>query len=297
MFILLEIEIAQSAGISLKAKGLFAVLKSYMDNNTKTAFPSLRTLETVTMESRPTLLKLLNELVAAGLIKITKGKFGNISSNNMYIFTDNIQPPEVKITTEQVKNFNLSGKNILPESVSSGKNILPESVSSGKNILPESVSSGKNILPESKEILPEQVYSQVKNLYTNYIYNNNKDIENKNKEKDNRKINVEVPLINDEMNKKGGRLILWIKENCPEVSKLKKQLSIDESCRLLDEYDKELIKETLLSMENYKDLTKKYNSVNMTLRKWINNKSKWQTSNNKQQQTQTIPPQLIFKGV
>lgn len=59
----------------------------------------------------------------------------------------------------------------------------------------------------------------------------------------------------------------WIKENCPRVSKLPKQLTFDEAKKLVEEYDKELLKEKMLSMENKKKLD--YVSVHLTLRNWL----------------------------
>lgn len=62
----------------------------------------------------------------------------------------------------------------------------------------------------------------------------------------------------------------YIKKNLSNVSKLKKQLTFEECERLLKEFDSELVKKTLDDMENYSNL-KKYTSVNLTLRKWMNN--------------------------
>jgi len=63
-------------------------------------------------------------------------------------------------------------------------------------------------------------------------------------------------------------LQLWVKENCPRVSRLiQKQLTNDESEKLLKDFHKDQIKKTLSSMENYKKLN--YVSVNLTLRKWM----------------------------
>jgi len=57
------------------------------------------------------------------------------------------------------------------------------------------------------------------------------------------------------------------------VSKLKDQLTHEEADRLLDKFPKETLKEILLEMENYKLLTKKSNSVNLTIRSWLKRRS------------------------
>lgn len=64
-------------------------------------------------------------------------------------------------------------------------------------------------------------------------------------------------------------LALFISKELKNVSRLELQLSDEDCTRLLKEYDKKIIKEVLYDMENKKDLTKKYKSVNLTLRKWI----------------------------
>lgn len=76
---------------------------------------------------------------------------------------------------------------------------------------------------------------------------------------------IEMPIINEIKHP----LQLFIKENLPSVNKLRQQLSIRDCEKLLNDYDKKIIYEILEDMENYKALTTKYKSVNLTLRKWI----------------------------
>jgi len=64
-------------------------------------------------------------------------------------------------------------------------------------------------------------------------------------------------------------LSVWIQKNCPTVCMLESQLTNDECNRLLNDFSKDVIKDILSAMENYKPLTKKYKSVNLTLRNWI----------------------------
>lgn len=66
----------------------------------------------------------------------------------------------------------------------------------------------------------------------------------------------------------------YIKEDLKNVSKLPVQLKYEDCERLLTEFNKETIKDILLSMENYKELSKKYTSVNLTLRNWIKKDNK-----------------------
>ena len=68
-------------------------------------------------------------------------------------------------------------------------------------------------------------------------------------------------------------LSVWIEKNCPTVCKLESQLTNDDCDRLLNEFPKNVVKDILLAMENYKQLTKKYKSVNLTLRNWLRRKN------------------------
>lgn len=64
-----------------------------------------------------------------------------------------------------------------------------------------------------------------------------------------------------------------IREKLKNVSKLKDQLTQEDCERLLKKYpgdeNKKIIWGVLLDMENHKELTKKYTSVNLTLRNWL----------------------------
>lgn len=61
----------------------------------------------------------------------------------------------------------------------------------------------------------------------------------------------------------------YIKEHCPRVSKLSKQLTYEEAEAIVKEFDRTLIKTKLEAMENKKKLD--YVSVNLTLRNWLKN--------------------------
>jgi GTP cyclohydrolase III len=61
----------------------------------------------------------------------------------------------------------------------------------------------------------------------------------------------------------------YVKEHCPRVSKLSKQLTYEEAEAITKEFDRTLIKTKLEAMENKKKLD--YVSVNLTLRNWLKN--------------------------
>ena len=59
----------------------------------------------------------------------------------------------------------------------------------------------------------------------------------------------------------------WIKQNCPRVAKLDKQLTYEQAEKIASEFDREQIINKLLAMENKRKLD--YVSVNLTLRNWL----------------------------
>lgn len=65
------------------------------------------------------------------------------------------------------------------------------------------------------------------------------------------------------------KLLVWMDKNTPTVLKLEKQLTKEQFDNLLKTYGKQLIVDTLFSMENKKDLLKKYKSVGLTLNNWM----------------------------
>ena len=64
---------------------------------------------------------------------------------------------------------------------------------------------------------------------------------------------------------------IWIKENCNYCSNPKnlKQLTQDEFLKLKESYDGQQIADTILQIENRKDLRKKYSSLYRTLINWL----------------------------
>lgn len=75
----------------------------------------------------------------------------------------------------------------------------------------------------------------------------------------------------------------YVKEELEEVSKLEKQLTASNCESLIEDFGKTQVHEVLLAMENYKGLTKKYTSVNLTVRNWCKrrNEDKDESSNNR----------------
>lgn len=85
-----------------------------------------------------------------------------------------------------------------------------------------------------------------------------------------------------ELQSSARKLIKYIKEELENVSQLKKQLSPEQAIKLLEEYSKAEIHQTLLEMENHQPLSKKYISVYLTLQNWLKrNRRKSAKSNNK----------------
>ena len=65
---------------------------------------------------------------------------------------------------------------------------------------------------------------------------------------------------------------IYVRESCPNVSKLKTQLTLENCQALAENFDPISVFVVLDAMENYKDLQKKYNSVYLTLNNWLKNR-------------------------
>jgi hypothetical protein len=70
----------------------------------------------------------------------------------------------------------------------------------------------------------------------------------------------------------------WIEKYASKVNKMKEPLTIDQYLRLRTDFPGEkgraLLQEVILSMHNHKQLLKKYESANLTLRSWIRLRNK-----------------------
>lgn len=111
----------------------------------------------------------------------------------------------------------------------------------------------------------------------NNIYINNKEKEKKIEKKE-KETKSQILLVHP--------LQIFVSENCPQVSKLRTQLSEVECEKLLSKFPKESIHEVLMRMENFKQLPTKYVSVYLTLNNWLNRKSNEATTNNNEHRRQ-----------
>jgi hypothetical protein len=75
-------------------------------------------------------------------------------------------------------------------------------------------------------------------------------------------------------------LQIYIRDNCPQVSKLKKQMTSEECDKLLSNFSNQQIADVLLRMENFKQLSSKYVSVYLTLNNWLNRQPNESTTRN-----------------
>lgn len=81
---------------------------------------------------------------------------------------------------------------------------------------------------------------------------------------------INTNVINNELVLKEEHILQkFIKKNCPNISKLKKQLTFQESEKLFSEFTHPELQSVIEAMENYKPLSSKSISVNLTIRNWI----------------------------
>jgi hypothetical protein len=69
-------------------------------------------------------------------------------------------------------------------------------------------------------------------------------------------------------------LVIYLNTNCKQVQGLASPINNLDAERLLVEFDKHDLVEVFMAMENTKDLKKKYNSANLTVRSWIKTRQK-----------------------
>ena len=66
------------------------------------------------------------------------------------------------------------------------------------------------------------------------------------------------------------KMQIWIETELENVSKMKKQLTYEQCEKLINEFkSKPEIANVLMQMENFEPLTKKYRSVYLTVRNWM----------------------------
>ena len=72
------------------------------------------------------------------------------------------------------------------------------------------------------------------------------------------------------MAEKGGcALYVWLESECRNIQKMDKPITNSQALSLLEEFDKKAIREIFESMENTRQLTKKYVSAILTFKSWI----------------------------
>lgn len=97
--------------------------------------------------------------------------------------------------------------------------------------------------------------------------NTNNNVNNVNN--DNKEINIDEPVLSDEEKEIWASYADWFKEqDFKIVPRIKEQLAAKQLFKLLDVYDSDDIKDTLMSMENY-PRAKTYTSVYLTLNAWL----------------------------
>jgi hypothetical protein len=69
-------------------------------------------------------------------------------------------------------------------------------------------------------------------------------------------------------------LVIYLNANCEQVQGLSSPINNLDAERLLVEFDKHDLVEVFMAMENTKELKKKYNSANLTVRSWIKRRQK-----------------------
>jgi hypothetical protein len=132
----------------------------------------------------------------------------------------------------------------------------------------------ENINWEEIDLKNEQMFKQVfEHLFKLYI-NKDKDIN-----KDNIKIDIDKKEEKPDLNLliKTNRplyLIEFIKEKCPNICKLKTQLTEEESKKIHDSYSVDSVNKVIAAMENKMDLSKKYKSVYLTCINWLSRETK-----------------------
>lgn len=93
----------------------------------------------------------------------------------------------------------------------------------------------------------------------NNINNKKENYNYENQDKDQKEI--EDPAVK--------KMIDYINSQCPNIKKMTKQLTLDEAERLNKDYKSRDLRTIVDAMENSKNLSKKYTSVNLTIRNWL----------------------------
>ena len=97
-------------------------------------------------------------------------------------------------------------------------------------------------------------------------------VQEKEKEKEEVKEKVNINIVSHETkikNEAFERFNKWLDSETTFVRKIKKQMTEEQFMKLKKTYNSTQIMNTILNLENYKDATKKYTSVYLTVNNWL----------------------------
>lgn len=97
-------------------------------------------------------------------------------------------------------------------------------------------------------------------------------VQEKEKEKEEVKDKVNINIVSPETkikNESFEKFNKWLDSETTFVRKIKKQMTEEQFMKLKKTYNSTQIMNTILNLENYKDATKKYTSVYLTVNNWL----------------------------
>jgi hypothetical protein len=97
-------------------------------------------------------------------------------------------------------------------------------------------------------------------------------VQEKEKEKEEVKEKVNINIVSHETkikNEAFERFNKWLDSETTFVRKIKKQMTEEQFMKLKKTYNSTQIMNTILNLENYKDATKRYTSVYLTVNNWL----------------------------
>lgn len=176
--------------------------------------------------------------------------------------------PNLKLLVKQKSNLVKQNENLLKQNPNLDKQNEILDKQNGNLVKQNQI-----LVKQNEKIAPIYIYNNINNIdniKSIDIGNNNQiplfEEKERKDEKKESKITITHPLQ------------VYIKDNCPQVSRLKKQMTAEECDKLLAKHTNSQIADTLLAMENFKQLTSKYVSVYLTLNNWLNRKSNESTT-------------------
>lgn len=169
--------------------------------------------------------------------------------------------PNLKLLVKQNENLVKQNSNLLKQNQNLDKQNEILDKQNGNLVKQNPI-----LVKQNGKNAPIYIYNNIDNIKSIDIGNNNQiplfvDKERKYEKKE-RKSEIEITHP----------LQVYIRDNCPQVSRLKKQMTVEECEKLLSKFANSQIADTLLAMENFKQLTSKYVSVYLTLNNWLNRK-------------------------